>query len=85
MIDLLNQELRENRYAILPFLIVEIVTKGKVHASHLGQLGDLVDALRSSHTAIHFLQTDQIRALLQDDVRDSLQVQFLSTPTPVEY
>ena len=55
----------------------KLATKRDREFDQLCQLGNLVFALGPSHPAIHFLQTNQVRSLAHDHIRDPLQSEFL--------
>src|SRR5436309_5207584 len=72
-----DRKTRQNRHAVLSALIAQIEREGIVHLCQLRKFGDLVNSLRSLHSTINFLQTDEIRTLRIDDPCNALQIELL--------
>src|ERR1044072_6069350 len=83
MVSRANRKARENRDAILTTLIFQIKGKGVIHFRELCQFGNLINTLGAFHSAVDFLQADQVNVLALNHLGDAGQVEVL-VPTDAD-
>src|SRR5688572_27541257 len=77
VLGVLDRQAGKNGDSVFATLVIKVWSKRVLHLRHRRELDNLVFAFSPSHTAIHFLQSDEIRTGGVYDVGNALKVEFL--------